>query len=271
MPRARSAFATVTSKATKRSARRSADAPRTPSSLALRDIRRNVLRSSLTMLGIIIGVARGDRHGHARQRRDGPGHAADIASLGSNLLIVMPGAARRPGGASGSAKPFRRQDVDAIERESPAVTAVAPVSVDRLSVIGGARNCSDDDHRHDQRLLRVRDWQLAIGRVFTDERASAPARAVCIIGETVRENLFPAQRSARQPTPDLRSLSCTVDRAAAVKGRAASGRTRTTSSLMPLRTRAAALHRQRRRPACRSRSARRARRTRRRRSTRSRR
>ena len=95
--------------------------------LAFREIRRNVLRSSLTALGIIIGVASVIimvtlGNGATAQVR------ADIASMGSNLLTVMPGQRVGPGGASSSAKPFRRQDVDALTREVDSVTSIAPVA-----------------------------------------------------------------------------------------------------------------------------------------------
>jgi energy-coupling factor transporter ATP-binding protein EcfA2 len=82
--------------------------------LALREIRRNVLRSSLTALGIIIGVASVIimvTLGNGATRRCVPTSPA----WGSNLLTVMPGQRVGPGGASSSAKPFRRQDVDAAD------------------------------------------------------------------------------------------------------------------------------------------------------------
>ena len=109
--------------------------------LALREIRRNVLRSSLTALGIIIGVASVIimvtlGNGATAQV------TADIASMGSNLLTVMPGQRVGPGGASSSAKPFRRQDVDALTREVDSVTSIAPVATTNLSVISGAKNRS---------------------------------------------------------------------------------------------------------------------------------
>ena len=111
--------------------------------LALREIRRNVLRSSLTALGIIIGVASVIimvtlGNGATAQV------TADIANMGSNMLSVMPGQRVGPGGASGSAKPFRRQAVDALGRDVPAITAVAPVSTVGLRVVSGARNRSTD-------------------------------------------------------------------------------------------------------------------------------
>src|ERR1041384_4455195 len=109
--------------------------------LAMREIRRNVLRSSLTALGIIIGVA-----SVIIMVTLGNGATAqvqsDIANMGSNLLSVMPGQRVGPGGASGSAKPFHRQDVDALQRDLTSVIAVAPVATVGLSVISGGKNRS---------------------------------------------------------------------------------------------------------------------------------
>ena len=93
--------------------------------LAFREIRRNVLRSSLTALGIIIGVA-----SVIIMVTLGNGATAqvttNIAKMGANLLTVMPGQRVGPGGASGGAKPFQQQDVDALARDVP-------------SILGGAR------------------------------------------------------------------------------------------------------------------------------------
>src|SRR5690349_9297612 len=91
--------------------------------LAQREIRRNVLRSSLTTLGIIIGVSC-----VIVMVTLGNGATAvvtsDIASLGSNLLTVMPGQRMGPGGASGSAKPFHQRDVEALARDVTSAVAV---------------------------------------------------------------------------------------------------------------------------------------------------
>src|SRR4026209_2291292 len=109
--------------------------------LALREIRRNVLRSALTALRIIIGVASViimvtlGNGGTAAGR-------ADIANMGSNLLTVMPGQRVGPGGASSSAKPFRRRDVDFLRRDVASVNAVAPLSSQGMSAVVGNRNRS---------------------------------------------------------------------------------------------------------------------------------
>ena len=148
--------------------------------LAFREIRRNVLRSSLTTLGIIIGVASVIimvtlGNGATAQV------TADIANMGSNMLSVMPGQRVGPGGASGSAKPFRRQDVDALGPRR-AVDHRRRAGLDhRPQRDQRCQEPVDDGHRHDQRVLRVWQLELATGRWFSDSELRSGA-AVCIIG-----------------------------------------------------------------------------------------
>src|SRR5215831_19345106 len=95
--------------------------------LALLAIRRNVLRSSLTVLGIVIGVA-----AVITMTTIGAGATAkvtaDIASLGTNLLLVRPGQGQGPGGARSDAPPFKIEDAERISREIYGAAAVAPTS-----------------------------------------------------------------------------------------------------------------------------------------------
>ena len=174
--------------------------------LALREIRRNVLRSSLTALGIIIGVASVIimvtlGNGATAQVR------ADIASMGSNLLTVMPGSVG-PGGASSSAKPFRRQDVDALTREVDSVTSIAPVATTNLSVISGAKNRSTNVTGTTNAYFESGGWKLASGRWFSESELRSGA-AVCIIGETTEGRTDRISRSDRQPAPAaLAVLQC---------------------------------------------------------------
>ena len=156
--------------------------------LAFREIRRNVLRSTLTALGIIIGVASVIimvtlGNGATAQV------TADIANMGSNMLSVMPGQRVGPGGASGSAKPFRRQDVDALARDVPSITSVAPVSSIGLSVISGAKNRSTTITGTTNEYFTSGNWRLASGRWFSDSELRSGA-AVCIIGQTTRQELL---------------------------------------------------------------------------------
>jgi putative ABC transport system permease protein len=201
--------------------------------LALREIRRNVLRSSLTALGIIIGVASVIimvtlGNGATAQVR------ADIASMGSNLLTVMPGQRVGPGGASSSAKPFRRQDVDALTRDVDSVTSIAPVSTINLSVISGAKNRSTNVTGTTNAYFETGGWKLASGRWFSESELRSGA-AVCIIGQTTKSELLgPADPLGGRLR--LRSLSCTVIGLLRSKGKSNFGQDRDDTVVIPLRT-----------------------------------
>jgi putative ABC transport system permease protein len=201
--------------------------------LAMREIRRNVLRSSLTALGIIIGVASVIimvtlGNGATAQV------TADIANMGSNMLSVMPGQRTGPGGASGSAKPFRRQDVEALGRDVPSITAVAPVSSIGLSVISGAKNRSTTITGTTNEYFESGNWALADGRWFSDSELRAGA-AVCIIGQTTRAELL-GNTEAIGSRLRLRSVSCTVIGVLQSKGKSNFGQDRDDTVVIPLRT-----------------------------------
>ena len=201
--------------------------------LALREIRRNVLRSSLTALGIIIGVASVIimvtlGNGATEQVR------SDIASMGSNLLTVRPGQRVGPGGASSASKPFRRQDIDALAREVDSVTSIAPVATMNLSVISGAKNRSTNVTGTTNAYFESGGWKLTSGRWFSESELRSGA-AVCIIGQTTRNELLgsidPIGSRLR-----LRSLSCTVIGLLESKGKSQFGQDRDDTVVIPLRT-----------------------------------
>ena len=201
--------------------------------LALREIRRNVLRSSLTALGIIIGVASVIimvtlGNGATAQVR------ADIASMGSNLLTVMPGQRVGPGGASSSAKPFRRQDVDALTREVDSVTSIAPVATLNLSVISGSKNRSTNVTGTTNAYFESGGWKLASGRWFSESEIRSGA-AVCIIGQTTRDELIGSANPIGSRLR-LRSLSCSVIGLLQSKGKSNFGQDRDDTVVIPLRT-----------------------------------
>ena len=201
--------------------------------LALREIRRNVLRSSLTALGIIIGVASVIimvtlGNGATAQVR------ADIASMGSNLLTVMPGQRVGPGGASSSAKPFRRQDVDALTREVDSVTSIAPVATMNLSVISGAKNRSVNVTGTTNAYFESGGWKLAGGRWFSESELRSGA-AVCIIGQTTRNELL-GSGDPMGSRLRLRALSCSVIGLLESKGKSNFGQDRDDTVVIPLRT-----------------------------------
>jgi putative ABC transport system permease protein len=158
--------------------------------ISLRSLKVNKMRSGLTMLGIIIGVgavitmlAVGSG---ARERI-----AEQISSMGSNLLMILPGATTsggvRMGG--GTQPTLSMGDVEAIQKECPAVQTVAPVHNGTAQVINGSLNWSTGIVGTTPAMLEVRDWPLVAGRPFTNEDVRSAAK-VCLLGQTVMDNLF---------------------------------------------------------------------------------
>jgi putative ABC transport system permease protein len=174
--------------------------------LALRELRRNVMRSILTILGIVIGVAAvitmvtigGGATLQVRQQ---------IASMGNNLLMVSPGKRLGPGQSSGNI-PFKQADAEAIAREVSAVAAVAPVSSQSIQAVLGNQNWSTQVTGSDNTYFRVTNRSIRTGRPFSDSELRAGV-AVCIVGETVRKKLFGGQDPLGEKIR-LQKLSCEV-------------------------------------------------------------
>jgi putative ABC transport system permease protein len=200
--------------------------------LALRAIRRNVLRSSLTVLGIVIGVA-----AVITMVTIGGGATAkvtaDVASLGSNLIDVRPGQGPRPGGASESAPMFKIEDAEAIAREISGLAAVAPAASQTMQAIAGSANWSTTVTGSTNDYLQVRNWHLANGRQFSDAELRGGG-AQCILGATVRAQLFGSQ-DPLGATVRLQKLSCQVIGVLAKKGQTSFGMDQDDVVLVPLR------------------------------------
>jgi putative ABC transport system permease protein len=201
--------------------------------LALREIRRNVLRSALTILGIVIGVA-----AVITMVTIGQGATAqvqaEIAKLGTNLLQVFPGQGfRGPGGARQMSQRFKIEDADAIAA-LPGVAAVAPTAQTNAQAIYGNANWSTQVTGSTDMFLRVRDWQLSSGRNFTDSEMRSGA-AVCILGATVRRELFGAQDPVGSSVR-LQKLSCNIIGVLNQKGQSSFGQDQDDVVIMPLRT-----------------------------------
>ena len=202
--------------------------------LALREIRRNVLRSSLTALGIIIGVA-----AVIILVTLGNGATArvtnDIASLGSNLLQVRPGQrAHGPGRTQSTAPPFTIKDVEAISTNITGIEPAAPNATRRTQVIYGNENWSTTVTGSNNDYLKVRSWTLASGRTFSNSELGG-GKSVCILGSTVRAEIF----GGRQPvgsTIRLKKLSCEVIGLFESKGQSTFGQDRDNFLLIPLKT-----------------------------------
>jgi putative ABC transport system permease protein len=200
--------------------------------LALREIRRNLLRSFLTMLGIVIGVSAvitmvtlGNGATRAVQ--------SQIASLGSNLLMVRPGQRLGPGGGGGPA--FGVADVEAIESQIGGVRAAAPEVRAGATVVANGRNWATSVTGTSHEWFAIGNWSLASGRGFEPEEEKVGA-AVCVIGATVRRELFGAGAEAIGEAIRVKQFSCTVVGVLASKGQGAMGNDQDDLVVLPLAT-----------------------------------
>ena len=200
--------------------------------LALRSIRRNVLRSVLTTLGIIIGVA-----SVIIMVNLGSGATLQVSqqieSLGSNLLFLRSGQ-RFGHGARAQAPPFKLADVTAIEREVGGVAVAAPQASQSMVVVYGNDNWATSVTGSDNRYFTVGGWQLQQGRFFTESELRAGS-SVCLIGETVRQKLFGGQDPVGS-TIRLKKVACEVIGLLATKGQSAGGNDQDDNVVIPLRT-----------------------------------
>jgi putative ABC transport system permease protein len=202
--------------------------------LALQEIRRNAMRSFLTILGIVIGVA-----AVITMVTLGGGATAqvttEISSLGTNLLQVRPGQGPRgPGGTRSTADMFEVDDAEVIARDISGLAAVAPTASQATQTIYGNGNWSTTVTGSTNTYLQVRDWPLETGRRFTDGELRA-GKAVCILGATVREELFGSQ-DPLGATIRLEKLSCVVIGVLESKGQSGFGPDQDDFVLIPLRT-----------------------------------
>ncbi|MDP1647883.1 MAG: ABC transporter permease [Rubrivivax sp.] len=199
--------------------------------LALREIRRNLLRSFLTILGIVIGVAAVITMVTIGQ---GATQAVSdqITSLGTNLLMVRPGQRMGPGRDAAGSPPFRQADGDAIAAQVAGVRAVAPQASTGAVAVYGARNWSTVVYGSTNAYFETNNWTLAEGRVFEDAEARAGA-AVCVIGATVRRELFGGEEPVGARLR-LRNISCEVIGLLRSKGQGGIGQDQDDVVVMPI-------------------------------------
>ncbi|MBN8488578.1 MAG: ABC transporter permease [Burkholderiales bacterium] len=202
--------------------------------LALRAIRRNLLRSFLTVLGIVIGVAAvitmvtlGNGATQAVRQQ--------ISSLGSNLLQVRPGQRMAFGPNTAGAPAFKEADVDAIASQVGGLKAVAPEVRSGVTVVANGRNWSSTITGSTEAYFSAANWTLASGRVFTAEEQAAGA-AVCLVGATVRRELFGANADVIGQRIRVKTFSCEIIGTLAAKGQAAMGQDQDDTVIVPLRT-----------------------------------
>lgn len=203
--------------------------------IALRALRLNALRSMLTMLGIIIGVGSVITMvavGSGAHERV----AAQIRSLGSNLLLVTPHAPMRGGVRlrAGSRNTLTEEDAAAIRREVSSVVVAAPTVSGNAQIVFGNANWATTIGGILPDYLIARDWQLAQGRSFTMEEADTAAK-VALIGRSVADALFAGDEPLGQ-TVRIGRVPFSIVGVLASKGQNASGRDQDDVILVPLST-----------------------------------
>jgi putative ABC transport system permease protein len=200
--------------------------------LALRSIRRNLMRSFLTVLGIVIGVSAvitmvtlGNGATQAIQ--------SQIAGLGTNLLQLRPGQRMGPGGGGGGPA-FEVADAEAIASQIGGVAAVAPESRTGATLVANGRNWSSLVTGSDNEWLKIGNWTVASGREFSSDELRAGS-AVCLIGETVRRELFGNREALGEPLR-LKQISCNIVGVLGAKGQGAFGNDQDDMVLVPIKT-----------------------------------
>jgi len=203
--------------------------------ISFRALRVNKMRSALTMLGIIIGVGAVIAMvaiGTGASRKI----AEQISSMGSNLLIILPGATTsggvRMGG--GTQSTLNLSDADAIVKECPAVADVAPSMGGVAQIIYGHLNWSTGINGTTPGMLNVRDWDLSSGRPFTTQDVKS-ATKVALLGQTVVDNLFGDQNPVGQ-TIRIKNVPFTVIGVLAPKGQNAQGSDQDDTIMVPVTT-----------------------------------
>jgi putative ABC transport system permease protein len=202
--------------------------------LAMREIRRNLLRSFLTILGIVIGVAAvitmvtlGNGATQAVKNQ--------VASLGSNLLQIRSGQrVMGPPGIGGGSPSFRIEDANAIRNEISGLAAVAPQVSRTATVVAQSKNWSTSVTGADNDFLIAGSWTIEEGRPFSDTEQSA-GQNVCLMGATLKKELY-GSRSPLGERLRVKNFSCEIVGTLKAKGQAAMGRDQDDTLIMPLRT-----------------------------------
>ncbi|MBK1684872.1 ABC transporter permease [Rhodoferax fermentans] len=200
--------------------------------LALRSIRRNLMRSFLTILGIVIGVS-------AVITMVTVGNGAtlsvqnQIAGLGTNLLQIRPG--QRMGGPGGSGAPsFREADAIAIRSQVSGLLAVAAEGRTSATIVADGRNWGSSVIGSTNDWLVTGNWKLSEGRSFSDDEERGGA-SVCLVGQTIQRELF-SGNSALGAFIRVKQITCEVIGVLGSKGQGAFGNDQDDVVLVPLHT-----------------------------------
>src|SRR5581483_6622391 len=209
--------------------------PVTALKIAGRALARNTMRSALTMLGMIIGVAAvitmvSVGQGAKEQVE------AQIATIGSNMLLVFPGSVTQAGvrAGAGAVTTLTEEDSAAIEKELSAVRASAPTLRTTAQVISANQNWSTSVTGSNPNYFIIRDWPLESGSPFTQSDLTG-ANKVAVIGKTVASNLFGKQDPIGQIIR-IRNVPFKVVGVLAPKGQSAQGQDQDDTIIIPLTT-----------------------------------
>jgi putative ABC transport system permease protein len=201
----------------------------------MRALARNKMRSALTMLGIIIGVAAviamvGVGQGAQHKVQD------QIQAMGTNLLYVSSGNVTRGGirMGSGATKTLVEDDMKAILREVPGASMAAPGSTASAQVVFDNQNWFTRVTGTEPQFLDIRSWPLAAGAEFTMDDVNRSAM-VAVIGDTVRKNLFPSSDPVGQ-TIRIGNLPFEVVGVLSAKGQSGMGQDQDDTILIPITT-----------------------------------
>lgn len=201
--------------------------------IAIKEIRRNILRSILTILGIVIGVA-----SVIAMVMIGDGTTANVTAniekLGSNMLNVRVGQEKR--GAprdDNSAKPFKIEDIIAIKNEVANLKGVTAENSGMANVVFGNKSNSSLIVGTTSDYFIIKDWEVEQGRAF-DENELSSGKSVCILGTTVVKNLF-GDENPIGATIRLKNFPCSVIGVLASKGASSFGRDQDEVVITPLK------------------------------------
>ncbi len=205
-------------------------------SAAARALKRNKLRAALTMLGIFIGVAAviamvavGDGARESVQEQ--------IQSLGTNLIVILPGATTSNGvrAGLGSNSTLTVNDADAIRKASRSVALVSYMDRQVSQVVSGNHNWSTVIAGTTADYMKIRDWPVEEGRSFTDEEVKS-ASPVCLLGRTVVTNLFGADQNPVGAEIRVKNFPLRVVGVLSVKGQSNYGQDQDDVVLIPFGT-----------------------------------
>jgi putative ABC transport system permease protein len=202
--------------------------------LALREIQRHMMRSFLTILGVVIGV-----FSVITMVTLGNGATSavktSISALGSDILQIRPGQSAGPGGGGGgeAPPPFKLSDLDAIREQIGGVTAVAGQAQATGVAVRNAQNWSTTINGTTNDFFKAQKWAVVRGRQFTPQEEQA-GKSVCVIGHTIEQNLFQTVDPVGQVFR-IKGVSCEVVGVLATRGQGSFGNDQDDTVVMPIK------------------------------------